>query len=68
MARILQDGFEAEGKQIGSDWEYGTDLKKLDVATFICDLPRYTTGNAHTSGVSTPRGGYGKKDIIFSKI
>lgn len=61
MARILQDGFEAEGKQIGSDWEYGTDLKKLDVATFICDLPRYTTGNAHTSGVSTPRGGYGKK-------
>lgn len=72
MARILQDGFETEGKEIASKWETGRELNKLDVATFISDLPSYLSGNAHTSGVCASRGGYGKKafslqhDIVYN--
>ena len=68
MARILQDGFETEGKEISSKWEYGRELNKLDVATFISDLPSYTSSNAHTSGVCASRGGYGKKAFSIQHV
>lgn len=73
MARILQDGFETEGKEIASKWEYGREINKLDVATFISDLASNNSGNAHTSGVCASRGGYGEKafslkhDIAYNK-
>ena len=61
MARILQDGFETEGKTFPTTFTSGNRTSYLDVATFIAESGNNTVKMYSADGFSAPRGGYGQK-------
>lgn len=62
MARILQDGFETEGKIYPNINETGTKNNILDVGHFVVTSTASGENYIYSrSGISSPRGGYGKQ-------
>lgn len=66
MARILQDGFETEGKILPSSDETGYRTDLLDVGVFCVNSTASSSSYVYSrSGVSAPRGGYGKQSYCI---
>lgn len=67
MARILQDGFEIEGRQLPSSYSSGSSSYDMEFAKFICNVGDYASSHNFRSGFCDPRGGYGKKAYLIEQ-
>lgn len=64
MARILQDGFETEGKVFDDTYQKTAKLIKMDVGEFIFAL-NSSSGASYKCGLGATRGGYGQKGFCI---
>ena len=67
MARILQDGFETEGRTLPSSYSTNGSSYDMDIAKFVCNCGDFGQYNKHLSGFCSSRGGYGQKAYLLEQ-